>query len=352
MSAPRLVSGTGRSRTRMGAPVAYPEGLYALTPDTYAWMVPNGSWGETNLGLVRCGRQTVLIDTCWDLPHTREMLHHAAAVLDDAPVGCIINTHADGDHCWGNQLFADAHIVSSQACAAQIHRHTPLQLRTLQWVSPLLRQVPALGADALGRYMGSMLKPYRYAGIRVRAADQTFSGETTLDVEGVSIHLTEVGPGHTDGDCIVHLPQRRVVFTGDILFVGVTPVAWAGPVGNIVQALQRVLALDVDIIVPGHGPFATPGDLRQQIAYWDWLQAELAPLARRGLPVDEAARQCLAAPSFTRGGFAEWPAAERLFTSACTLYREWGHDTDHLPGPLGQLDHFRRQARLQPAARA
>jgi cyclase len=159
-----------------------------------------------------------------------------------------------------------------------------------------------------------------------------------------------VGPAHTNGDCIVHLPQRRVVYTGDILFVGLTPVAWAGPVSNITKALRKVLALDVTMIVPGHGPLATAADVQQQIDYWDWLQTELTTLAKQGVEVDDAARRCLTSSTFRKSVFSQWADAERLFTSACTLYRELGIQTEHYSGPIGQLDHFRRQALLlQPA---
>jgi cyclase len=350
MNGARLISSTGRKLTRMGAAPLFDEGLYEISGDTYAWLVPNGSWGETNIGIVRCGEKAVLIDTCWDLNFTREMLEHAQTVLEGAQISHVINTHADGDHCWGNQLFADQHIVSTKACKDQIHHSKPIELRALQLASKLFSQLPVNGVDGLGRYMGAMLKPYRFSGIKVLGASQDFSGELTLEIEGVTFHLQEVGPAHTNGDCIVHLPQRRVVYTGDILFVGLTPVAWAGPVSNITKALRKVLALDVTMIVPGHGPLATAADVQQQIDYWDWLQTELTTLAKQGVEVDDAARRCLTSSTFRKSVFSQWADAERLFTSACTLYRELGIQTEHYSGPIGQLDHFRRQALLlQPA---
>ena len=343
----RLVAGTGRTRTRMGEVPAFAEGLYEVAHDTFAWLVPNGSWGETNLGLVRGAGESALIDTCWDLACMREMLSHSEPVWRHDPIRHVVNTHADGDHCWGNQLFADQHLVATRACVAQMHHHTPGQLRALQWASRLARHVPVAGVDALGRYMGDMLRPYRFGGVMPTPATHAFEGQCVLDVGGVALHLQEVGPGHTDGDCWVHLPDRDVVFAGDILFVGVTPVAWAGPVSNLVQALRRLLALGARVVVPGHGPLATPTDIQAQIDYWEWLQATLRPMARAGQPVEEASRACLQATSFRRSPFVRWAAPERLFTSACTLYREWGLPVGRFSGVAGSLDHFRRQAQLQ-----
>ncbi|TBO32723.1 MBL fold metallo-hydrolase [Aquabacterium lacunae] len=346
---PRRVAATGRTRTRMGEVPAFAEGLYEVAPDTFAWLVPNGSWGETNLGLVRGQGESALIDTCWDLHFMREMLAHSEPVWRRDPIRHVINTHADGDHCWGNQLLSDQHLVATRACVAQMHHHTPGQLRALQRASALARHLPhsALGGvGALGRYMGDMLRPYRFQGIVPTPARHVFEGQCSLDVGGVALHLQEVGPGHTDGDCWVHLPERDVVFAGDILFVGVTPVAWAGPVSNLVVALQRLLALGARVVVPGHGPLATPTDIQAQIDYWLWLQATLKPMAQAGQPVEVASRACLKASSFRRSPFAGWAAPERLFTSACTLYREWGLPVGRWPGALGTLDHFRRQALL------
>lgn len=346
MNRAALISGTGRKLTRLGDQPQFAEGLYALAPDTFAWMVPNGSWGETNLGLVRCGDQSVLIDTCWDLHFMREMLAHSASVLDGSPISHVINTHADGDHCWGNQLFADQVITSTQASARQMHQHPPAQLRALQWGAKLFQHMPFGKVDALGRYMGDMLRPYRFNGVKVVSANRKFSGETSLELNGVSLRLIEVGPAHTDGDCMVHVPERHVVYTGDILFVGVTPVAWAGPVSRIVSALQRVLAMHAQVIVPGHGPLATRADVQLQIDYWDWLQSSLYPMAKAGTSPDMASRRSLQSTVFRASPFARWLAPERLFTSACTLYREWAVDTQGMAGPLGALDHFRRQASL------
>jgi cyclase len=347
MNEPRLIAGTGRRITRMGQTPRFAEGLYELAEHTHAWLVPNGSWGETNLGLVRCGDQSVLIDTCWDLHHMREMLGHAKPILSEAPIRHVINTHADGDHCWGNQLFAEQTITATQASAAQIHQHPPAQLIALKHAAPLLARIPVGKVDALGRYMGDMLRPYRFEGVRIQPPTHTFSGRTSMEINGVRLDLIEVGPAHTNGDCMVHVPERGVIYTGDILFVGVTPVAWAGPVSRIIEALQQVLALQPQAIMPGHGPMATLKDVQLQIDHWHWLQDSLQVFAKAGHSAMEAAQACLQTSAFKRSAFAGWLAPERIYTSTCTLYREWGLATPTLPGPLGALDHFRRQASLR-----
>ena len=116
------LTGPGRSVTRFGETANFREGLYRLTPRTYAWMVPNGSWGETNFGLIDCGGKSVVIDTGWDLRCAREFLDGAAELVARSPVESVINTHADGDHCWGNQLFETVPIIATHACIDRRHR--------------------------------------------------------------------------------------------------------------------------------------------------------------------------------------------------------------------------------------
>jgi glyoxylase-like metal-dependent hydrolase (beta-lactamase superfamily II) len=84
--------------------------------------------------------------------------------------------------------------------------------------------------SVVGRFVGEALGPFSFREVRLRRPDRTFRGELALEVGGREVRLIEVGPAHTPGDLIVHVPDARVVFAGDILFIGVTPVMWAGPV--------------------------------------------------------------------------------------------------------------------------
>ena len=92
----------------------YTKGLHELGNGLYAWLQPDGGWGWSNAGLVVDGDRSLLVDTLFDLKLTREMLaamraRHAAA----ARIDTLVNTHANGDHCYGNQLVAGARIIAS-----------------------------------------------------------------------------------------------------------------------------------------------------------------------------------------------------------------------------------------------
>lgn len=347
---PHFIGGPQRALTRFGEVPQYREGLYAVGRDAYAWMVPNGSWGETNLGLVVCGRESVLIDTCWDLHFTREVLTAAQDVLRRAPIEYVINTHADGDHCWGNQLFADKPIIATEACQQQFLLHHPSEFHMLSTVGKRLANLPIASLAALGHYAHHMFGPYDFRDLELTVPNRSFRREHVLRAGGTELVLMETGPGHTGGDCMVWLPDQRVVYTADILFVGVTPVAWVGPVDTLITSLKRVLALEPSVIVPGHGPLATAADVQRVIDYWEFVQGELHTRFRAGMPSHVAARDVILGRSFAESPFAGWDSPERLVSSAETLYRGWGVRSFPSLGPriakLRGLGTMRRQAQL------
>lgn len=342
----QFIAGPGRAHTRFGEVPRYREGLYRVGSSCYAWLVPNGSWGETNLGLIVCGSQSVLVDTCWDLRFTREALGAASRLLDGAPIEYVVNTHSDGDHCWGNQLFADKPIIATEACARQFDHHKPEQVRALSTACKHAAALRFAGLDAFGHYVHQMFAPYDFRDVKLTPPNQPFNGERTLRVGDVELVIYEVGPGHTQGDCIVFVPEQRVVYAADILFVEATPVAWAGPVDNLVAALKRLIALEARVIVPGHGRLATASDVQRVIDYWEFVQDQLWTRFREGMPAHLAARDLILSPRFQTSQFARWDSPERLVTSAQTFYRGWGARSRFALGALGTLATLRQQAQL------
>jgi glyoxylase-like metal-dependent hydrolase (beta-lactamase superfamily II) len=346
MDKARWLAGPDRRVTRFGEKAKFREGLYRLTANAYAWMVPNGSWGETNFGLIDCGGKSVVVDTGWDLRCAQEFLDGAKDVLGRSPVTSAINTHADGDHCWGNQLFENLPIIASHACIGHISHVKPTSLRLLGRAASVMKRLPVAGLDVLGHYAGAMLAPYDFTGVRLVPPSQGFSGETTIMVNGIELVLMEVGPAHTAGDAMVFVPSQKVLYAGDILFTGSTPVIWAGPIANIIKALGKVLELDAEFIVPGHGPLAKRADVELQIAYWDMIQEELHWRRQQGMPPDEAAADLVLSAGFRGRPFAQWDSPERMLRNAQALFEEWGDRSPRLPEMLAKLDTLRRQGCL------
>src|SRR6266851_8741316 len=97
---------------------AFTKGLHDIGNGCYAYLQPTGSWGWSNAGLIVDSGQSMLVDTLFDLKLTREMLEamRRAEPKATAQIGTLVNTHSNGDHCFGNELVTGAEIIASKAC--------------------------------------------------------------------------------------------------------------------------------------------------------------------------------------------------------------------------------------------
>jgi cyclase len=174
---------------------------------------------------------------------------------------------------------------------------------------------------------------------------RTFSGEIEIEVGERMAHLIEVGPAHTPGDLIVSLPVERIAFAADILFVGVTPIMWAGPTSRWIAALERLLALEAERYVPGHGPICGAAEIERLLEYWRWLDAAAAERLDAGDSPVEAARAIVLGEQIRELGFDRWLAPERALVSVRTIAAH-RRDEAGRPGPRELIDSFFRMATL------
>jgi glyoxylase-like metal-dependent hydrolase (beta-lactamase superfamily II) len=337
--APAHVTG----RTRFQEVPKYDEGLYDLGNEIYAWMVPNGSWGESNAGLLVGNGESLLIDTLWDLKYTRAMLDAMKPRIQGNPIRVVVNTHADGDHWWGNELVADAEIISSLAARDEMNHIKPVSMILLGRI--LGKFLSFLGAARVGHWFQNMVLPYDFKEVSPKLPTRTFEGKLDLSVGGRNVQLIQVGPAHTRGDVMVYIPAARTLFCGDIVFLGSTPVMWAGPVENILAALNQILGMDVDIIVPGHGPVTDKSGVRQVLSYWEYVHEEAYRRFAAGMSAGEAAQDIVLSEEFSKQPFARWNSPERMMSNLHTLYRHFKGRTAS-PGIPALLNIMRKQAML------
>jgi glyoxylase-like metal-dependent hydrolase (beta-lactamase superfamily II) len=292
------------------ARAGYTKGLHDLGNGCWAWLQPDGSWGLSNAGLVTDGEASLLVDTLFDLVLTGEML---AALRDAssaaAEIDAVVNTHGNGDHCYGNALVRDATIIASKACAEEMAEVPP------ELLARFVEAAPQLGAA--GEFLERIFGRFEFRGIESVRPDRTFEGELDWRVGDKQVRLLEVGPAHTRGDVLVHAVQDRVVFTGDILFIEGTPILWEGPVENWIRACRRIEAMDVDVVVPGHGPVTDRSGARAVREYLEYVREQARLRFDAGLSAADAARD------IALGDYASWGDAERIAVNVDTLYREF-----------------------------
>jgi cyclase len=326
-----------------------PGGLMEVAAGVHAWVQPDGGWGRSNAGLVVGDGASLLVDTLWDLRLTGRMLAAMGPLLQEAPISAVVNTHSDGDHWWGNELVDQAQIVATALAADVMRRQAVEELLRFARLGAVARQaarVPLPGretAAAVGRLVGDALGPFEFRDVTLRPPDRTFHGELVLEVGGRELRLIEVGPAHTPGDLVVHVPDARTVFAGDILFIGVTPVMWAGPVERWLAALERLADSGADTFVPGHGPVCGVAEIERLAEYWRWLEAAARRRLAAGASPAAVARDVVLGDEIAARGFADWLHPERAVINVRTIA---AHRRRGMPRPPEIVDAFVRMALL------
>ena len=301
-------------------PIRYTRGLHDLGNSCFAYLQPDGSWGWSNAGLIVGDGASLLVDTLFDLRLTRRMLDSMRDETRKAPICTLVNTHANGDHCWGNQLVTGAEIVASRACRDEMGALPPAAMAGL---------LQAEGLGRAGEYFKECFGDFEFEGIELTPPTRVFDGRLELTVGGRRVELIEVGPAHTRGDVLAYVPDDHVVFTGDILFIGGTPIMWEGPVANWIAACDCILALECESIVPGHGPVTDAAGVRGVRDYLVYVRDEARKRYDAGMPPEDAARD------IALGAFSAWDERERIAVNVDSLYREFRGD--HAPADALKL---------------
>jgi cyclase len=334
-------------------PARFEGGLAEVGPGVHAWLQPNGLLGESNAALVVGAGASLLVDTLWDPRLTRGMLAAIAPLIRDAPIETLVNTHSDGDHWWGNQEVQGAEIVATEAAAAVMEDESPAEMKRFRALAGALRLAGSLpipyprreDIGAFAAYAGEALAPFDFDEVRLVPPTRTFSAELEIEVGGRQVRLIEVGPAHTLGDLIAWVPDARIAIAADILFVGVTPIMWAGPLEGWVAALERLLGLGAERYVPGHGPVCGPEEVRRLIDYWRWLDQAARERLDSGMSAPETARDLVLGDEIAERGFADWLAPERALVSVRTIDAH-RRGIAKPPGPRELIAAFFRMALL------
>lgn len=285
-----------------------------IAKDIWVWLQSDGSSGRSNGGLV-CGQgESLLVDTLFDLASTREMLSAMRTVTEGRPIKTLVNTHANGDHCWGNELLPDSEIISTRRCKEEMLQLLP------QTVAGLLK---AKGLGEAGDYLRYLYSQYRFDDITLRAPTRVFDKELALRIGNREIHLIEVGPAHTAGDMLVYIPDAKVVFAGDIVYNKITPMIWSGPVANWIAACDRILNMDVQIVVPGHGPVTDKKGVENVKRYLADIYAETKQRFSAAMPFEKARRDICQ----NEKKYSDWKPKETTAANIYTIYRELANDT-------------------------
>lgn len=311
----------------------YSLGLHEVGEGCFAYLQPDGGWGYSNAGLVVGDEASLLVDTLFDLKLTAAMLNSMKQATEIAPISTVVNTHANGDHCYGNQLVEGANIVASSATAREMTEVPPSMLAALN-------KAPGEVGDLFRSFFGD----FEFDGIDLSLPTQTFDKRLDLKVGGREVQLIEVGPAHTAGDTIAYVPSTGSVFTGDILFIGGAPIVWAGPLQNWIAACDLIIGLEATVVVPGHGPLTDNVGVREVRDYLSYVLNEATERQVQGMDAFDAAKEiCKNMMGDTSKSFAGWKEFGRISVNVDTVYRTL--DPQHQSPNV--VEQFARMAALE-----
>jgi len=274
--------------------------LRKLASNVYAYQQAGGpgklNQGVSNAGLIVGEDRLLVIDTLGAPLHAKSFIAAIRKVEPSKPFGRIVITHHHQDHIVGLPFFPPAEIVSHDYC-----RQAMLAL-TFPGPTWEKREGWAEGGEPR----------------KVIPPVTTINDRTTYYYGNTEVQLITMAPAHTYGDVVAYLPQYKLLFAGDIAFHWVAPFLNNGHATKWAEFVDKILDMDVDVIVPGHGPIGGKREIAAMKEYLTTLKGEARLRYNAGM---SAGRACA---DIKLGKFESWIGAQdRMPLNIVRLYAEF-----------------------------
>ena len=275
---------------------SWKSGLQEVAPNVFAYIHSGVGWDICNSGFIVGDDAVLVIDAMMVASQVRLYMEEIRKVTDK-PIRYVVNTHHHVDHSFGNQFYLPAEIVSHRGCReALITRGAD--------VGMLSERYPHYRDD--------------WAEARLTPASITYEDKMIVHLGGKVIELLHPGPAHTYGDTLVYLPEDKVLFTGDVAFHYLTPLARDGHISNWIKVANGILNhLDATTLIPGHGPVSGKEVVSATLKYLRLVKRTSRSHFQWGASVEDTSRAVLL------GEYADWVEPERVMVNVQRLYQEF-----------------------------
>jgi glyoxylase-like metal-dependent hydrolase (beta-lactamase superfamily II) len=255
------------------APAA--EKLTRIADNVYAYVgTKDGSKDNSfgaNAGVIIGRDGIVVVDTLLSAKEAQRFIRDIRAI-SDKPILYAVNTHYHLDHAFGNSEFTKLGAV----IIAQENDKKAME----KSAAKTLANIGEYGITAEDMKGTTPSYPTLAYGDRM-----------TIDLGDQRIELISARPSHTDGDTLVYLPDKKILFTGDILFTDYHPFLGEGNIKEWVKELDDTKSMDVEKIIPGHGPLSGKKDLDDMKAYLLLFDKKAKEFASRSDDVQKIAAE-------------------------------------------------------------
>jgi len=273
--------------------------LRELAQGVFAYIQAGGpgliAQGVSNAGLIVGDDHAMIIDATGAPMHAKSLIAAAKQAAGDRPFRRLINTHHHGDHVNGNQFFAPIEIFGHPYCRDEVRKA----------VASTPKMWDKRDGYADGTEQRLLVPP-----------TTTIEGKMVFHYGDSPVEVVHPGPAHTYGDLMIYLPKYRVLFASDVAFIYVAPFAHNAHVGKWLDTVDRIMKMDVETIVPGHGPICGEKELAEMAEYFRALQREVKRRFDAGLSPGRAAAD------IKLGKFDNWIGPERIVMNTVRLYNE------------------------------
>jgi len=254
-------------------------------------------WG-CNPGFVTTSDGVFMIDTP---QQPIEAVRWRERMLEHGPIRHLVNTEPHPDHIRGNAYFPGVEVIGQERMVARYEAMVPMMTG-----EQTLEALKTADPDSVWLFNHPAYPP--------NPPTRTFSSELVLQLGQHEIQLLH-HPGHTPPQTSVYLPGEGVVFTGDNVFNGCKTFVQEADPWQWLDALERIAALDVETIVPGHGEPCSRAYLGTQAqVLHNWIGV-VEQYVRRGLTEDEAVRE----PLDVVKDVDPYPIGQRLFPNSDSI---------------------------------
>lgn len=230
--------------------------------------------GRGNFGAIRLLNYVVAIDASMYPSVAREFRTYVQEI-GGINVSKLVLTHYHSDHVFGNQIFKDCQIISSRTMATEMRK-----VAAAHWTREKLEDTAKTRPD--------IYRELDINNLEITFPNRVFDDSVTLEDEGLKILVKKVG-GHTAGSAYVYFPAERVLFAGDLIFAHTFP--WGGDPtvdpDKWIDALREFSRLDIQKIVPGHGPVCDLSEVQVYLGFFEQMSKIVKKLIAEGRTREE-----------------------------------------------------------------
>jgi len=289
-----------------------------LADGVYAAVASAQGYAICNAGIIDIGDRTILFDTFISPEAARDLLK-VTEQLTSHKITHVVNSHGHNDHIRGNQVFgSDVDIISTVLTREAIARNEPEEIKSERETIPkeIIDAQSKLDAEknperrrelaSLVVYLQAMSKSH--SELKTRLPNITFEHKLTIHGTKRTVELLPLA-GHTASDVILYLPEEKIAFMGDLLFVKIHPYLASGSPEQWKQSLAEAEALGAQTVIPGHGPVGRSADLSVMSQYIQSLESIVVNMIKSGKPVEQVSLEPVPSP------FDTWLSYDNFFVT-------------------------------------